>query len=508
MSHTNFPSPFFRPAPVHRLGVLGLALLIAGCSSFGVDRSLPGESAQVSVPQNWSGTAASQNAGAGAGAGADADAQLVSWWQQFGDAQMTALIEQALAANPGLRGAQQAVAQARAQADQTRAGLLPNVNGSGSAQRSRQGNNGSSNYVSTGLDASWEIDLFGKLQSGVTASEADLAATRAALEGARVSLSAEVALAYVDLRSGQQRLLIAENNLKSQQETLQITEWRRQAGLTTSLVVEQSRTQVQQTAAQIPQLTSSIAQSRHSLAVLTGKTPEALDQQLAETQKLPQAPQQLSLRFPADTLRQRPDVWQAGEQVKAALARVDQAQAARYPSLKLSGSLGLGAATIGALSGGSAVAASILGGLSVPVFDGGALRAQVEAQIAALEQSRSSYQTTVLTALQEVEDALATVRGDRAKLAELRIAAESAGNANLLAQQQYTSGLVDFQTVLETQRSLLSAQDSVVSTEASLLQDHVRLYKALGGGWSPESHPVSGNADNHNASKISQAGKQ
>lgn len=462
-----------------RFGALGLAVLLAGCSTPGLDRSLPGESAQVAVPQTWSGAGASQ-------AGL-ADEQLVHWWQQLGDAQLTALIEEALAANPGLRGAQQAVAQARAVANQTRAGLLPGVSGSGSAQRSRQGNASSTNYFSTALDASWEVDLFGKLQSGVAASEADLAASRAALEGARVSLSAEVALVYIDLRSAQQRLVIAENNLKSQQETLQITEWRRQAGLTTSLVVEQSRTQVQQTAAQIPQLRSSIAQSRHSLAVLTGKTPDALDQALAETRNLPQAPVQLTLRFPVDTLRQRPDVWQAGEQVRAALARVDQAQAARYPSLKLSGSLGLGAATVGALTGGSAVAASILGGLSVPVFDGGALRAQVEAQIAALEQSRSSYQATVLTALQEVEDALASVRGDAARLAELRIAAESAGNANTLAQQQYTSGLVDFQTVLETQRSLLSAQDSVVSTAASLLQDHVRLYKALGGGWSPQS---------------------
>ncbi|MBF5006456.1 efflux transporter outer membrane subunit [Diaphorobacter caeni] len=477
------------------MSVLGLALLIAGCSTLSVDRSLPGESAQIAVPQNWTGAGASQTTGA--------DEALIRWWDQLGDAQLTALIEQALAANPGLRGAQQAVVQARAQAEQTRAGLLPSAGASASAQRSRQGNNGSSNYLSTGLDASWEIDLFGKLQAGVAASEADLAATRAALEGARVSLSAEVALAYVDLRGAQQRLVIAENNLKSQRETLQITEWRRQAGLTTSLVVEQSRTQVQQTAAQLPALESSIAQSRHGLAVLTGQTPEALDRQLAAVHNMPQVPQQLTLRFPADTLRQRPDVWQAGEQVRAALSRVDQAQASRYPSLKLSGSLGLGAATLGALSGGSAVAASILGGLSVPVFDGGALRAQVEAQIAALEQSRSGYQTTVLTALKEVEDALSTIGGDGARLAELRIAAEAAENASLLALQQYGSGLVDFQTVLETQRSLLSAQDSVVSTEASLLQDHVRLYKALGGGWSPEL----ANADTPPDSQISQAGK-
>ncbi|MPM46479.1 Multidrug/solvent efflux pump outer membrane protein MepC [bioreactor metagenome] len=485
-----------------RWGALGLAMALAGCSTLDVDRSLPGANAQVSVPQDWAGTSSAASA-------AQVDTQLVQWWRQLGDAQLTALVEQSLAANPGLRGAQQAVLQARAQTAQAEAGLLPSVNASGSAQRARQGNSGTANRFNVGADASWEIDLFGRLQSGVTASRADLAATQAALAGARVSLAAEVALAYVDLRNGQQRLQIARNNLKSQQETLQITEWRQQAGLTTSLVVEQSRTQVQQTAAQIPALEAGIAQSRHSLAVLTGQAPAALDAQLAEARDLPQLPAELTLRFPADTLRQRPDVLQAGEQVRAALARVDQAQAARYPSLSLSGSFGLGAATLGALSGGSAVAASILGGLSVPVFDGGARRAQVDAQVAALEQSRASYQSTVLSALQDVEDALAALQGDRQKLQELDQAAQAAANANLLAQHQYTSGLVDFQTVLETQRSLLSAQDGVASTRASLLADHVRLYKALGGGWSAEAeHAESAQATNDDEPTGKQAGVQ
>lgn len=495
------------PVLAARLCTLSLAIVLAGCSAIAVDRGLPGQSARVEVPRQW--------AGAGDGAlalsPAEVDARLVQWWTLLGDGELTSLIEQALEANPGLRAAHMAVVQARAQFEQTRAGTLPGVDASGSAQRSRQGNDGSSNYFSAGLDASWEIDLFGKLRSGVAASEADFQASRASLEGSRVSLAAEVALAYVELRSAQQRLVIAQDNLGSQQETLQITEWRMQAGLTTSLVVEQSRTQVQQTAAQLPQLASSIAQSRHALAVLTGRTPAALDEQLSRTQALPSAPAQLTMRFPADTLNQRPDVWQAGEQVRAALARVDEAQASRYPSLKLSGSLGLGAATVGALTGGSAVAASILGGLSVPVFDGGALRAQVEARAAALEQSRSNYQSTVLAALQEVEDALAAIKGDGERLLGLEAAAQSAANANLLAQHQYTSGLVDFQTVLETQRTLLSAQDSVVSTRASLLGGHISLYKALGGGWSPqddEGPPGQAGRRTTTDSQISQAGAQ
>jgi NodT family efflux transporter outer membrane factor (OMF) lipoprotein len=463
---------------------LSTAGLLAGCASLSVDRSLPGDSARVELPAQWSGgTAAAASTIQDEGA-------LAQWWTRLGDDQLDALITQALRANPSLQSARQAVLQSRAQRDVQQAGLLPTADASASARRARQGNSGSANTLGLGLDASWELDLSGRLRAGLRASEADLAASEAALQGSHVSLAAEVALAYVDLRNQQQRLLIAESNLASQRQTLQITEWRLQAGLTTSLVAEQARTVVAQTAAQVPALQSAMAQARHALAVLTGRPPAALDAELAALRPLPSPPADLALRFPADTLNQRPDVRAAAQGVRAALARVDQADAARYPSLRLSGSLGLSAATLGALGGGSAVAASLLGSLSVPVFDGGAARAQVRSQLAALEQSRLSYQSTVLTALQEVEDALAALSGDRLRLQQLEQAAESAAIADLLAQQRYASGLVDFQTVLETQRSLLSAQDSVAGTRASLLSDHVRLYKALGGGWSPEDAAV------------------
>jgi len=226
-----------------------------------------------------------------------------------------------------------------------------------------------------------------------------------------------------------------------------------------------------------------MAQSRHALAVLTGRPPAALDQALAATAPVPQPPADLALAFPADTLRQRPDVRQAELRVRAAWERVAQAEAQRLPSLRIGGTLGLRALTLGALTGGGATAASLLAGVSLPVFDGGALRAQVRAQDAALEQARAGYEDAVLGALQDVEDALAALQGDRARLQRLSAAAEAAGNAALLAQHQYASGLVDFQTVLDTQRQLLAAQDGVASTTASVSSNHVRLYKALGGGW-------------------------
>ncbi|MDY0106650.1 MAG: efflux transporter outer membrane subunit, partial [Giesbergeria sp.] len=311
----------------------------------------------------------------------------------------------------------------------------------------------------------------------------DVRAAQAGLEQAQVVLAAEVAVNYLTLRSVQERLAIARRNLASQRETLQITDWRVQAGLSTSLASEQARAAAEQTAAQIPQLQTSLAQTRHALAVLTGQAPGALDALLDPAQTMPPPPDDLALAIPAETLRQRPDVRQAEERISAALARVSQAEAARYPGFRLSGSLGLRALSLGALGNGASVAHALLGGISVPLFDGGAARAQVRVQEAALEQARVGYEATVLAALQEVEDALVALQGERERLARLQAAAQAAGNAALLAQNRYQSGLIDFQAVLETQRTLLSTQDGVASSAANVGLGHVRLYKALGGGW-------------------------
>ena len=458
------------------LGAALLALALTGCATTQPpDTALPA----LSVPAQWSPRHLVHVPDA-------SPASLVQWWQGLGDAQLSALVEQALQANPSLAAAQAALRQARAQRDVTAAGLVPSLNGSGSAQRSHSGN-ATGNSFSLGLDASWELDVFGRLASGLSASDAEVRSAQATLAGARVSLAAEVALAYIELRNLQQRLQIARSNLASQQETLQITDWRMQAGLTTSLATEQAKASVAQTAAQVPALQASLAQSRHALAVLTGQSPQSLDAQLAASAPVPRAPAQLALQIPAETLRQRPDVVAAEARVAAALARVSQADAARYPGFRLGGSLGLRALTLGTLTQGSSVVGALLSSISVPLFDGGAARAQVRVQEAGLEQARQNYVATVLTALQEVEDALAALQGDALRLEQLQVAAEAAANAALLAQQRYAGGLVDFQTVLETQRSQLSSQDSLANATATLTADHVRLYKALGGGWTAQS---------------------
>ena len=395
-------------------------------------------------------------------------------------------MQQALQAHTSVRAAQAALQQARAQLDVQNAGLAPRVGASASAQRGKSGGSGSSNSFQAGLDASWEPDVWGGQRSAIAASEADAQAAQANLGAVQVSLAAEVALNYITLRSLQERLAIARSNLASQQETLQISQWRLQAGLVTSLVTEQARASTAQTAAQIPALETSLSQSRHALAVLTGQPPGALESALADAHPVPQAADTLALAIPADTLRQRPDVRAAEQRVSAAWARVAQADAARYPDFRLSGSLSLRALTLGALSNGASVANALLASVSGSLLDGGAALAQVRVQEASAEQVRLNYQATVLTALTEVEDALVALRGDRERLVQLRIAAEAANNAALLANDRYQSGLIDFQTVLETQRTLLSTQDSVASTRASLSANHVRLYKALGGGWQPE----------------------
>jgi NodT family efflux transporter outer membrane factor (OMF) lipoprotein len=408
---------------------------------------------------------------------------LASWWLRFDDPLLVRLVDQALVANSSVKIAQGALQQARAQRDVAAAALWPVLGASASAQHNTVGRQDSSNSFRVGLDASWELDLFGVNRSGLNASEAGALASAAGLGEVQITVAAEVALNYLALRGGQARLAIAEANLASQIETLQITEWRLQAGLVASLDAEQARAQAEQTRAQLPALRTGIDNGSHALAVLIGQPPAALAATLAVIAPIPSASADLALSIPAETLRQRPDVRAAEYQVNAALARVSQANAARAPNFRLGGSLGLNALTVGALGHGASLLSSVLASIAMPLFDGGALRAQVRAQQAALVQARGSYQATVLLALQEVEDALVALRGDRERLLHLQAAAEAAGNAALMAQQRYGSGLVDFQVVLETQRTQLNTQDGVAGARADLGADHVRLYKALGGGW-------------------------
>ena len=464
-----------RTAACKRLAALALSAAVGACAALPT-RSVPPP--EVALPARWSQGGEPERATA-----------LARWWQRFDDPMLGALVTQALVANPTVRRAQAALRQARALRDVQAAGLWPTVGASASAQRSKAGDAPATNLFQAGFDASWEPDVFGGRRSALGASEADAQASAATLADTQVSVAAEVAVTYVQLRGYQARLAIARSNLASQQETAQITDWREQAGLITSLELAQARTAAEQTQAQIPALETSLAQARHALALLTARAPDAMQAELEVVAPVPAAPEALALSLPAQTLRQRPDVRAAEQQVRAALARLSQAEAARYPSFRIGGSLGVSALVLHALTSGASVVGALLGSVSVPLFDGGAARAQIRSQDAALEQARVGYQAVVLTALKDVEDALVALRGDRERLVHLQLARTSAELAAQLARQRFSSGLIDFQSVLETQRSMLATQDGVATTQTDLTTDHVRLYKALGGGWQREEDP-------------------
>jgi NodT family efflux transporter outer membrane factor (OMF) lipoprotein len=462
---------------------LALAALTA-CAGLVPQHS--GEPPAINIPTAWSSSQPSQTTNSGGAA------VRVDWWRQFNDPQLTSLVEQALAANSDVQSAVAALRQARAFVTEANASLLPRVDASASAQRSKTDNTAAASLYGAGFDASWELDLFGANKAGLNAAQADTAASAASLGDVQVSIAAEVATAYLEWCGARVRLNIARENLETQQETLEIARWRAQAGLATSLDVEQARAAAEQTSATIPALENTIAQTASSIAVLTGRAPGKLPELAQDSvSDTPVASDAIALTIPADTLRQRADIRRAEAQVRAAAERTTQADAQRYPSFTLSGNIGLTALTLGALTGPGSAAAALLAGASVPLFDGGAGKARVDAQDAALQGAGAAYRGSVLAALKDVEDSLVALRTAGERRDRLQRAAEAAGNASLIARLRYRGGVIDFQTVLDTQRSQLVAQESLASARTDVATAQVRLYKALGGGWNSGSNAVS-----------------
>jgi outer membrane protein, multidrug efflux system len=445
----------------------GAAALLAGCAV----TAPPPAITPVSLPAQWAEPVP------------DGTRALAQWWRVFGDATLVELVEAALRSNTDIASAQANLRAARAARAEAAAGLWPTLTASLGAQRTVGAQRvATGNLFDVELDAAWEADVFGATRHGVAAQDALERSSAATLAAVQVSVAAEVALAYFDLRGAQERVAVARENLASQEETLQISRWRQQAGLATSVEVEQAVTAVEQTRAQVPTLRSAAAAAAHALAVLAGDAPAALARRLAVPAPLPQPAGDLVVAIPAAALRQRPDVLAAEQQLRAAAEQVAQADAQRLPAASIAASLAWSGTTLGAV--GSAVAArSLLASVQQPLFDAGLRHARLAGRQAQFDAAQAGYRASVLKALQEVEDALAALDAARERTATLRRALEAARNAALLATQRHASGLIDFQVVLETQRTLLSVQDSLVAGQAELAADHVRLYKALGGGW-------------------------
>jgi len=430
-------------------------------------------------------------------------------WRPFADPLLDTLVAAALQANPSLTQAEASLRQARALRTQQAAGDLPTVGAVVGAERSASrtagsGRTGATNLFSAGLDASWEPDLFGERRATVAAYGADVAASSATLADAQVSLAAEVALAYAQLRANQQRAALARQSTEQAATLLQFAQWQREAGRTDDSPVVTARATLETArATQLP-LGLAAEQGAHALAVLCGLTPEALQARLQAvpatasaatpttastptTSPIPLATPPTPDSLPATLLARRPDVRAAEARVAAAQARVEAAEAARYPSLSLSATLGRSALSLATLGPGGTLAATLLGQVSAPLFDHGLRQAQVDAQRAALDSARAAWAATALSALQDVADTLTALRDDGLRLEALTRAEAAARRTRDIARTRQASGLSDAQTPLEAERSWLSACDTLAAARLALATDQIRLIKALGGGWEPSA---------------------
>lgn len=344
-----------------------LSVFLGGCAlhMVGPDYQAP----DPHLPPHWSAKSQDSNIPT------NEYARLERWWTQFEDENLNWLVDQALAGNLDLKLAQARLHQARINRQLAESGLYPTVSASTSRSRNKNADaiapQPTRTLYDAGFDATWEIDVFGGNRRGIEAATADFAASQANLDNTRVSLVAELARNYVELRSTQRRIAIARDNLASQSETLQITEWRYQAGVARASEVEQARTTREQTRAGIPDLEVSLAAAENRIALLLGRNPGELHEMLAEQKPLPSAPENVATGIPADVLRQRPDLIAAERTLAAETARVGQKLAQRFPGLSLSGSFGWQAYSFAALGGAGAITRALSGTLAATLFDGG-----------------------------------------------------------------------------------------------------------------------------------------
>lgn len=432
------------------------------------------------------GVPAAYNSNGGSGATQTPTTQeLASWWTQFNDPLLNELVGRALGANLDLASGRARLRQARESVRQSQADRLPTVGASGTVNRSGDTDGNSQTSYSLSTDASWEADLFGGVSRSIEASTGDAQASEFDLAAIQVSLAGEIATNYVQARLAQQREKLARDNLKIAEDNLQIAQWRLQAGLVSSIDVEQARSQRAQISASIPSYEQNFSNAAYRLGVLTGQAPAAMVSRLEQDAALPQAPASIAVGIPGDTLRQRPDVRSAERSLAAQTARIGVAEAALYPSLRIGGNIGTSALSIGGLV--DLITGNLFATLSQTLFDGGRNRSQVRSQQAATDAAFANYKKSVLTALEDVENGLVARRTAEQRQASFQEAFDAANNQAILARSQYRAGLSDFLTLLEAERTLVSARDNLLTNQADQTLAVIELYRALGGGWDPSA---------------------
>ena len=442
--------------------------------------------------------AASQFAGAQGGPYSGADAQG-KFWTEFGDDTLNRLVDQALEANHDLRIALGRLVEARAIRREARFDLAPTVTAAGGYTKERfaavdspTGGPFNGRFYDAGFDAFWELDLFGRVRRSVEAQSAEVQGAEAGLRDAQVSVTAEVARTYFELRGAQVQLAVARRNVDNQRETLKLAETRLEAGRSTELDTARAGSQLSSTLATIGPLEAQVARTIHRLAVLTGRQPNALDDLLVPARELPELPQISAVGDPAGLLRRRPDIRVAERELAASTARIGVAVGDLFPKVTFNGSFTY-AGTEPASLGSSQSRGYVIGpGISWAAFDLGRVQARIAQSHARADVALAGYEQTVLRALEETENALVTHARTRESLKDAADAARQSLTAAQIARTRYEGGLVDFLEVLDAERTQLAAEDRLAQSRTEAATSLIAVYKALGGGWemAPPPHYV------------------
>lgn len=415
---------------------------------------------------------------------------LAEWWTILEDETLTELIRLSLNNNKNLQEAKEKVNEARAMLGISKAELLPWLDSNNSWTRKKTSDNsleekGIANTYKLGIDASWEIDIFGENRYKTEAAKADLQMQYAQLHSTWVSLSSEVAINYISLRTLQERLDITENNLKLQKDIVHLLQSKYSMGLIDELNLNQAKYTASQIEASIPTIKLSIEETMNTLALLTGQMPGSLEEKLSKRKPLPQINEKIYIGIPAETLRQRPDIQAAEYQLEAQIARTKSAKAELKPKLILFGSIGLESISSGSLLSSGSKGFVFGPQISFPIFHAGAIKNNIKVQTAREEQFLAAYENSILNAVGEVRNALTSIYQEKERNISLKEGVKTASIALGIAQDKYLNGLEDFQNVLDTQKELLSLQEQATISNGQEISNLISLFKALGGGWKP-----------------------
>jgi len=462
--------------------ILGLLVFLTGCAMVGPNYT----PVQPDSAQSW--TADMEK---GLEASRPQNGTLAEWWTVFNDPVLSKLEDRAVKGNLDLKIALSRLRQARLNRGISRSDLLPALSAEGQAQRQRgsesipsSSGGDEQDYYMSSFDSAWELDVFGGIRRSVQAAQAELESSRADVNDVLISLMAEVALNYTAVRTYQHRLEITRANIETQKKSYDLNTSRYQAGLIDELAVQQSLRNLERTRSQIASLENGLRAAKNRLAVLLGLTPGALDSELTPVRSIPEIPPQVAVGIPAEAMRRRPDIHRAERQLAAQTARIGVATAELYPKFHLLGTIGLEALDSGSdFLDAKSRFWNIGPGVSWNIFNGHALRLNIDLQTEKQKQAFIEYQSTVLLAQEEIEDALTAYAKEQTRAESLKRAVAAAKRTEVLARDRYKAGLVDFYNVLDAQRSLLELEDEYIQSQGQVTSNLARLYKALGGGW-------------------------